>query len=136
MNTTSPNPVRQLLKDLNEKYAVFREDKPLAIGINKQLAGLLPDAQAKTLRTALRFHTSSVRYLKAMEKATERYDLDGNPAGEVTEEQRQHAADTLRERFKAQAEQKRAAAAAEKAEQIRQEKLSQLTAKFGGKSNR
>ncbi len=135
MTTSSPNPARLLLKELNDKYPVFKESKPLAIGINKQLVGLLEGVEPKTLRLALRHHTTSVRYLKAMEKATERYDLENRPAGEVTEEQRKHASDVLRERFKTQAEQRRAAEEAEKAEQRRLEKLTQLTAKFGRKAN-
>jgi ProP effector len=32
------------------------------------------------MRAALGIHTGSMRYLRAMEKATVRYDLDGKPA--------------------------------------------------------
>ena len=77
-----------------------------------------------------------------MEKAAVRLNLDGTAAGEVTEDARTHSAELLRERFKKQAEQRKAvqeAARAEqeaaKAEQRRQEKLSQLTEKFGRKAN-
>ena len=63
--------------------------------------------------------------------------LDGTPAGEVTDENRQHAAELLRERFKKQIEQRKAAEAtvkaaeaAAKAEQLRAAKLSQLAEKF------
>jgi ProP effector len=82
-----------------------------------------------------------------MEKGTVRLNLDGTPAGEVTDENRQHAAELLRERFKKQAEQRKAgeaatkaaeaeakaAEAAIKAEAERLEKLSQLAEKFGRK---
>lgn len=135
MTTPTANPARALLNDLSEKFAVFKDSKPLAIGINKLLLARLPEIDNKVLRTTLRHHTSSVRYLKAMEKATLRYDLDGNPAGEVTDEQRQHAADVLKERFKKQADQRKAAAEADRAEAIRVEKLAQLTEKFGRKTN-
>jgi ProP effector len=134
MNTTNPSPVRALLADLNNRFPVFRDAKPLSIGINKQLAILLEGTEAKVLRTALRNHTQSIRYLKAMEKAECRYDLDGNASGEVTEEQRQHAAELLRERFKKQAEVKRQADEARKAEERHQTKLKQLTEKFGRKN--
>lgn len=134
MTTPSPNPARALINDLSEKFEVFKECKPLAIGINKLLLARQPDIDNKVLRIALRHHTSSVRYLKAMEKATVRYDLDNAPAGEVTDEQRQHATDTLKERFKKQGEQRKAALEAERAEKIRAEKLSQLTEKFGRKT--
>lgn len=78
------------------------------------------------------------RYLKAVERSQERFNLDGEVAGEVTAEQREHAATTLKERFAAQAKQhreKRAAEeekrAAEEAEKRRGEKLQQLVSKFG-----
>jgi len=143
MNTpvvATPNPVqtaRVLLKELQEKFAVFRDYLPLAIGIDKQLIARLPELNRKTLRIALGMHTNSLRYLKGMEKATVRFDLDGNNADEVTEVHRTHASETLRERFKKNAEQRKAQRvaeaaqlAAEKAARQHAEKLSQLTAKF------
>jgi ProP effector len=78
-------------------------------------------------------HTNSLRYLKAMEKASERYNLEGNVDGAVSETHRSHAAQTLRERQKKEAEQRRAERAAQQAEQARlqsEEKLHQLAAKF------
>lgn len=142
MNTASPSPspiasARALLKELQEQYVVFRECRPLAIGVDKQLLAARPELDRKLLRLALRTHTASVRYLKAVEKGSQRFDLDGNPVAELSEEHRTHAAETLRERFRKDAEQRRAKEAAEKAakqaeqaEQRRAEKLSQLAAKF------
>lgn len=142
MTTDSPSPspiasARALLKELQEQYAVFRECRPLAIGVDKQLLAARPELDRKLLRLALRTHTASVRYLKAMEKASQRFDLEGNAVAEVIEEHRTHAAETLRERFRKDAEQRRAKETAEKAakqaeqaEQRRAEKLNQLAAKF------
>lgn len=124
---------RALLKDLQEQYAVFRECRPLAIGVDKQLLAARPELDRKALRLALRNHTASVRYLKAMEKATQRFDLDGNAVADVAEEHRTHATEMLRERFRKDAELRRAkadAAKAEEAAQRRSEKLNQLAAKF------
>lgn len=129
-----PADTRALLKMLQERFEVFRNFSPLAIGIDKQVFEKLPDLSKKSLRLAMRSHTISTRYLKEMEKGTVRLNLDGSPAGEVTDENRQHASEQLKERFKKQAEQRREAEAAAKAEQRRQEKLSQLTEKFGRKS--
>jgi len=134
--STSPTPLalaRALLKELQEQYVVFRECRPLAIGVDKQLLAARPDIDRKVLRLALRTHTASVRYLKAVEKGAQRFDLEGNAVADLAEEHRTHAADTLRERFRKDAEQRRAKAAAEKAEeaaQRRTEKLNQLAAKF------
>ena len=124
---------RALLKDLQARFDVFRSFSPLAIGIDKQVFAQLPDVSKKALRLAMRSHTISTRYLKEMEKGTVRLNLDGTPAGEVTDENRQHAAELLRERFKKQAEQRKAAAAEAKAEQRRQEKLTALAEKFSRK---
>ena len=133
--TTPDKPIdaRVLLKDLQTRFDVFRNFSPLAIGIDKQVFAQLPEVSKKALRLAMRSHTISTRYLKEMEKGTVRLNLDGTPAGEVTDENRQHAAEQLRERFKKQAEQRKAAEAEAKAEQRRQEKLSQLAEKFGRK---
>ena len=133
--TEKTTDVRALLKDLQARFDVFRNFSPLAIGIDKQLFVALPDLSKRTLRLAMRSHTMATRYLKEMEKATHRLNLDGTPAGEVTDENRQHAAELLKERFKKQAEQRKAEQEAAKAEQRHLEKLNQLTEKFGRKTN-
>ena len=132
---------RKLLKDIQTRFDVFRNFSPLAIGIDKQLLTQQPELNRKALRMALRSHTMSTRYLKEMQTGTVRLNLDGTVAGEVTEDARTHSAEQLRERFKKQAEQLKAAEAATKAtevtaqaEQRRQEKLGQLAEKFGRKA--
>lgn len=141
MTTPTENPVqnaRALLKTLQQSFSVFRDYSPLAIGIDKQLLARCSEIDRKTLRVALGIHTHSLRYLKVMEKATHRIDLDGNTGDEVTPEHRSHASEILRERFKKDAERRRAqreaetaARQAEAAERQRAEKLSQLVEKFG-----
>ncbi len=129
----TPNPAqsaRALLKELQEQFAPFRECMPLAIGIDKQLLARLPGLDRKVLRIALGIHTNSLRYLKGMEKATVRFDLDGNATDEVVETHRAHASEILRERFKKAAEQRKAQREAEEAARQSAEKLNQLTAKF------
>ena len=103
----------------------------MAIGIDRQLLARQPELERKTLRMALGMHTHSLRYLKSMEKATQRLDLDGQSVAEVTEEHRSHAAETLRERFRKEAERKKAQREAEAQEKLRNEKLGQLIEKFG-----
>ncbi|MDB5763884.1 MAG: proQ [Herminiimonas sp.] len=121
MNTSDPVPstfqsARTLLKEFQEKFTVFRECMPLAIGIDKQLVVRLPELERKVLRAALGIHTNSLRYLKGMAKATVRFDLDGNAAGEVTETHRTHASRILQERVKKDAEQRKARRKAEDAQ--------------------
>jgi len=124
---------RALLKQLQQEFPAFRDCLPLAIGIDKQLLARMPDLNRKAMRAALGIHTGSMRYLRAMEKAKVRYNLDGTPGAEVTDTHRQHAKEQLQERFKKEAERKKAereAAAAEEANRQRQEKLKALASKF------
>ena len=133
---TTPAPAqsaRALLKQLQHDFPAFRNCLPLAIGIDKQLLARLPNLDRKTMRAALGIHTGSLRYLKAMEKATVRYDLDGTAGAEVTDTHRSHAKEVLQQRFKKEAERKKAerdAAQAEEADRLRQEKLLLLASKF------
>ena len=146
MTTTESTPspfqsARTLLKEFQEKFAVFRDCLPLAIGMDKQLIAQIPDINRKALRTALSIQTNSLRYLKGMEKATVRFNLDGTEADEVTDAHRAHATTTLKERFKKNAEQRKAQKKAEAAERAveeaalqRTEKLNQLAEKFSRKA--
>ena len=81
------------------------------------------------LKATMRMHTACTRYLKVLSQANTRFDLDGTPAGEVTAEQRQQALDTLRDRFKKQADRHKA----EELTKQQQEKLQQLAAKFNAR---
>lgn len=76
------------------------EARPLKIGIFQDLAARLADDTrvSKTLlRSALRQYTSSWRYLYGLRPGVLRVDLDGNPAGELTEEHVTHAKAALKE---------------------------------------
>lgn len=139
-NTPKSLDPRALLKELHGSFDVFRNHSPLAIGIDKQVLALRPELEKKALRLAMRSHTISTRYLKEMEKGTHRLNLDGSQADAVTDENRSHAAELLKERFKKQAEQRKAteaaakaAEAAARAEAQKLVKLNQLAEKFGRK---
>jgi ProP effector len=88
----------------------------------------------------MKVHTASTRYLKALLAIRERYDLDGKPQGEVTDEQREIASTQLRDRFKKAADRrkaedlrKRELLREQEDQQRRQEKLMQLAARFNQK---
>ena len=129
-------PVRgnALLEQLQAEFPVFRDCKPLAIGIHKQLMERKPDLDKNKVRVALHGHTASSRYLKVLKEGAPRLDLDGPPAGEVTAEQQDVAVKTLRDRIKLVKERQKAEEAQRKANEeaaIRQAKLQQLAEKFG-----
>jgi ProP effector len=107
----APRPLsspRALLKSLEAQFPVFRDSQPLSIGIDKVLLKRLPGLEKKVLRIALSLHTHTLRYLRAVEKSSHRFDLEGNPAEAISDEHRQHASETIRERLKKQAEERRA----------------------------
>jgi ProP effector len=133
MNEVAPSPPRRqqdpALAILTTSFKAFGECLPLAVGIHKIIKERLPDLDPQQIRAALRSHTASTRYLKALSQSKFRFDLDGMPLGEVTEEQRRHAMDALKERFRKQA-------ARQKAEQLvkqQQEKLRLLAEKFNSR---
>ena len=133
----SRNPI---LDSLNEAFEVFRANKPLALGIHKEVLARRPEIEPAGLRLAMRIHTQSTRYLKELLTATVRFDLDGQPSGEVTDEHRKVADEALKERFRKVAERKKAERKAEadaererKATEMRQEKLNQLAARFNSR---
>jgi ProP effector len=135
MNAVTPtsDPIqsaRQLLKDLQSQFPVFRDALPLAIGIDKQIVAQLPATDRKVLRIALGIHTKSTRYLKQTERTTNRVNLDGSPAEAIAEAHRTRATEMLRERYKKMAEQHKAQRQAEEAARKMNEKLNQLATKF------
>ena len=130
---TTGQKARALLKTLQETFPVFRDYSALAIGVDKLLLTQQLDLERKVLRLALGMHTNSARYLKTMERARHRVDLAGNIVAEVPEEHRKHASEVIRERFKKDAERRKALREAEALEKQRAEKLSQLVEKFGKK---
>ena len=78
MTSTPARPASRnpLLDTLGANFAVFRECRPLALGIHKAIIARMPELDAAQLRLALRMHTASTRYLKALQSAGERFDLD------------------------------------------------------------
>jgi ProP effector len=71
--------------------------KPLKIGLGEELLALagvhpaLADLTRTRIRRALKVYTGASAYRKVLAKGGPRYDLDGQPAGEVTPEQQTFA---------------------------------------------
>jgi sRNA-binding protein len=91
----------------NKLLAVLRERWPLAfceprmpfvIGIAEEIRALLGDEASKaTLNLAMHHWTRRPDYIAALARGEMRANLDGSPAGEPTEDERQIAAQRLRE---------------------------------------
>lgn len=80
--------------------ALFKgEAKPLKLRIQADIQERAPGVFTKQALSAfLRRHTGTTSYLIAASKAKQRFDLDGNPAGEFSEEHRQVALEELARR--------------------------------------
>lgn len=138
--TTKSSSHNVLLETLSAQFDVIRQARPLALGIHKTIIERLPEIDTTQLRLAMKIHTASTRYLKALLTTRERFDLDGKPNGEVSDEQREIANIALRERFRKAADRRNAEQLASKeaqrqheARQKHQEKLAQLAARFNSR---
>ena len=80
--------------------ALFKgEPKPLKLRIQADIQERAPGEFTKQVLSAfLRRHTGTTSYLIAASRAKQRFDLDGNPAGEFSEEHRQVALQELARR--------------------------------------
>lgn len=74
--------------------------KPLKVGV---LNDLMQDISSRNLtigagvlKAAIASYTRRIRYQKALAAGGARYDLNGQPCGEITPEQQQEAADALK----------------------------------------
>ena len=73
--------------------------KPLKLRIQADIQARAPGLFTKAALSAfLRRHTGRTGYLIALTRATQRFDLDGAPAGEISAEHRQAALDELARR--------------------------------------
>ena len=77
-----------------EKYLPHR---PLKIGICPDILARCPVLTRRELGTVLGVYASRVMYLQSLVAGAIRIDLDGNPAGEVSAADAEHAAATLAE---------------------------------------
>jgi hypothetical protein len=71
--------------------------RPLATGIGQVIAAQLPEVSKSVVHQAIAFwqRQRKTAYLQMLIAGGPRYDLDGNPQGEVTPEQQQQAREAL-----------------------------------------
>ena len=102
--------------------------KPLKLRIQADIQARAPGVFAKAALSAfLRRHTGRTGYLIALTRATQRFDLDGAPAGEISAEHRQAALDELARRRALQADR-------EAAEQEQRRQRAELLRAYEGTS--
>src|SRR4029077_4549385 len=75
-----------------EKY---RPHRPLKVGIAADIPARCPAVERRVLGMALSAYAKRVMYLQSLVAGAVRVDFDGNPAGEVTARDAEHAAAKL-----------------------------------------
>jgi ProP effector len=64
---------------------------PLKVGIHEDIAAELPDATPRDIALFLGVYTKQRRYHRALKEGAPRLDLSGQPAGEVSASEAEHA---------------------------------------------
>ncbi|CSC90370.1 ProP expression regulator [Vibrio cholerae] len=88
-------------KDFIFSLPVFKECKPLKVGIDKELLLLIkitrPDLNysVRFLKRILTIHTHNVKYLTSFPKHTHRFDINNKEYSEITDDEREFTAKKL-----------------------------------------
>ncbi|MEY4766731.1 MAG: hypothetical protein RI907_3404 [Pseudomonadota bacterium] len=129
----------QTATQLAERFpALFKgAPKPLKLRIQADIQERAPGVFSKAQLSAfLRRYTGATSYLVAVTRAPHRFDLDGQPGGELTDEHRQVAQEELKrrrerrqakEQVEAQAQQEALQARRQRAQLLRDHSLTKLT---------
>ena len=89
----------------------YQPHRPLKVGIFSEIAARCPDLARSDLVTVLNIYTRRMMYLQSLVAGAARVDFDGNPCGDVTAADQEHAVARLAG-IQAAREAKRAVAAA------------------------
>ena len=112
----TPSECARQLKDRFPALFAGNVAKPLKLRIQADIKERAPGVFTKAVMSAfLRRHTGTTAYLIALTKAEHRFDLDGQPAGEITDEHRQVAQEELDRRRAVHQERRTKDAEAERA---------------------
>jgi len=94
---------RWIIKRWPESFSPGSNLRPLSLNIHKDILAHRnesPLLSSRVVREVLKRHTTSFGYLYGLLEHDHRYDLDNNPAGEVSAEHRGWAKETLRQKQK------------------------------------
>ena len=73
------------------KFEVFRQFRPLALGIHESLIAALPQFDSTLISRVVANHCRKPRYIKSLARGGRRFDLAGKPVGEVTADEKKAA---------------------------------------------
>lgn len=87
MNEVQSKSITETSAALREAYEVFRNNKPLAVGIKVELEGCSPAA----IQHAVSRFVATSTYLRNVKYGTHRFNLDGTQAEEIKPEHKEMA---------------------------------------------
>ncbi|RVU82761.1 hypothetical protein EOL70_19570 [Leucothrix sargassi] len=92
---------RELKRLLAEAFSVWRRRRPLARGIDEQIAEFIAEKELeiskRAIKKLLHRHTNHKTYLGNVARGGKRFKLDGTEDGDVQQSEREHARRTLSE---------------------------------------
>jgi len=80
-----------IAEHIYSKFDVFRQFRPLALGIHESLIAALPQFDSQLISRVVANHCRKPRYIKSLARGGRRFDLAGKPQGEVTAEEKKAA---------------------------------------------
>jgi sRNA-binding protein len=80
-----------IAEHIYSKFDVFRQFRPLALGIHESLIAALPQFDPVLISRVVANHCRKPRYIKSLSRGGRRFDLNGKPAGEVSAEEKKSA---------------------------------------------
>ena len=90
-----PRGARQLAgrncRHVYSKFEVFRQFRPLALGIHESLIATLSQFDPVLISRVVANHCRKPRYIKSLARGGKRFDLSGKPVGEVKPEEKKAA---------------------------------------------
>lgn len=90
---------RELKRLLADTFSVWRRRRPLARGIDEQIAAFVElegvEISKRAIKKLLHRHTHHKSYLQNVSRGGVRYMLDGTENGEILQEERDHARRTM-----------------------------------------
>ena len=94
---TPPSDLRMAALDqqLHEAFTVWNDYQPLALGIEKSIFRFIAEhhisASKRVVQQLLQRHTTTRSYRANILQQAQRYNLDGSPAGQINQIEKDHA---------------------------------------------
>lgn len=96
--SVSQKTIKEIWANLRKQHSVMFSDKPLAVGVMKQIEAQHVEYKPEEIQAVLHNHTKTTTYLRNIKFGEVRYNLDGTEAGTITDQQRECARLKLNER--------------------------------------